>query len=128
MSSIVQKMIEKKLRAAFSPEALDVINESHLHAAHHHADGRSFDGRGETHFRVRIISPAFSGMKRIDRHRAVNHTLKAELNDSIHALVVEAKAPGEQVVTLAMDPIAKTNLPEPDNLACAGRESLKFSS
>lgn len=95
MSSIVQEMIEKKLRAAFCPVWLDVVNESHLHAGHHHGEGVSFDGMGETHFRVKITAPVFSGMKRIDRHRAVNHVLKAELNHVIHALAIEAKAPDE---------------------------------
>jgi len=94
MSSIVQEMIEKKLRVAFNPDALEVINESHLHAGHHN-DGLSFDGNGETHFRVKIVSQIFSGMKRLDRHRAVNHVLEAELNHNIHALAIEARAPGE---------------------------------
>jgi len=95
MSSIVQEMIEKKLRAAFNPGRLEVINESHLHAGHHHQDGTAFDGTGETHFRIRIEAQTFSDMKRLDRHRAINHVLKTELNQKIHALAIEAKAPGE---------------------------------
>jgi BolA protein len=90
--------IEAKLRAAFAPERLDVINESHQHAGHHHTDGGHedvFDGTGETHFRVRIVSAAFAGMGRVDRHRAVNAALSAELAGGVHALAIEPAAPGE---------------------------------
>ncbi len=94
----IQASIETKLREAFSPESLAVVNESHLHAGHHHGgsdhhDG--FDGTGETHFRVRIVSQAFSGQSRLQRHRAVNETLAAELSGGVHALAIEASAPGE---------------------------------
>ncbi|MHC5305975.1 BolA family protein [Bartonella sp. LJL80] len=92
MSSTVAETIEKKLHAAFSPKALEVINESHLHAGHHHDDGRSFDGSGETHFRVKIVAKDFDGMKRVDIHRAINHVLKHELDNGVHALAIEAKA------------------------------------
>jgi len=89
----VQAAIEKKLQDIFKPDRLDVINESHLHAGH--AGG--FDGAGETHFRVRIMSQSFAGKSRIERHRAVNETLKAELASGVHALAVEPAAPGEPV-------------------------------
>ena len=55
----IQATIETKLRRAFAPERLEVINESHLHAGHHHTDHSHeevFDGTGETHFRVRLVS------------------------------------------------------------------------
>jgi BolA protein len=74
--------METKLAEAFSPERLEVVNESHLHAGHHHLeDGHDavFDGSGETHFRVRIVAPAFAGMSRIQRHQAVNAALAGEL-------------------------------------------------
>ena len=80
-----------KLEAAFSPERLDVINESHLHAGHQ----PGFDGEGETHMRIRIVASAFSGMSRVARHRAINEVVKAELDAGLHALAVEAAAPGE---------------------------------
>lgn len=89
----VQSTIETKLAAAFQPERLDVINESHLHA-HHQPD---FDGTGETHFRVRIVSDRFAGMTRVARHRAVNDLLKDELAGGVHALAVEPAAPGEPI-------------------------------
>ncbi|MGE0500811.1 MAG: BolA family protein [Rhizobiaceae bacterium] len=91
--------IETRLKAAFSPERLEVINESHLHAGHHHTDGGHedvFDGTGETHFRVRIVSRKFAAMGRVERHRAVNAALAAELAAGLHALAIEPAAPGEQ--------------------------------
>ncbi len=94
----IQATIEAKLAEAFSPDRLAVINESHLHAGHHHVEHghvAEFDGKGETHFRVRIVAPAFAGMSRVDRHRAVNAALAAEFNAGLHALAVEAAAPGE---------------------------------
>jgi len=94
----IQATIEDKLTRAFSPQRLAVINESHLHAGHHHVeDGHqaNFDGTGETHFRVRIVSPAFAGMSRIERHRAVNDLLAPELKAGLHALAIEPAAPGE---------------------------------
>ena len=95
----MQTQIETKLSKAFSPERLVVINESHLHAGHHHVESghhATFDGTGETHFRVRIVSPAFAGMSRIERHRAVNDLLAAELKAGVHALAIEPAAPGEK--------------------------------
>ena len=97
----IQSTIEDKLRQAFSPERLIVINESHQHAGHHHtASGHHevFDGTGETHFRVRIVADAFSGMNRIERHRAVNALLAEELEaeGGVHALAIEPAAPGEK--------------------------------
>ncbi len=92
--------IEQKLTKALAPERLDVINESHLHAGHHHtSDGHhsEFDGKGESHFRIRIVSAAFSGKSRLERHRAINLLLADELKEAIHALAIEANAPGEEV-------------------------------
>jgi len=94
----IQTAIETKLTERFRPERLIVINESHLHAGHPHQHSghhEAFDGAGETHFRVRIVSPAFAGMSRIERHRAVNEALAAELKTDVHALAVEPAAPGE---------------------------------
>ncbi|CAN7295132.1 BolA family protein [Ensifer adhaerens] len=83
--------IEKKLIEAFHPERLEVINESHQHAGHQ----PGFDGTGESHMRVRIVSSAFAGMSRVARHRAINDLLKPELDAGLHALAVEPAAPGE---------------------------------
>ncbi|TPK45387.1 BolA family transcriptional regulator [Mesorhizobium sp. B2-5-4] len=95
----IQATMEDKLNKAFSPERLVILNESHLHAGHHHMESghhTEFDGAGETHFRVRIVSRSFTGMSRIDRHRAVNQLLADELKSGVHALAIEPAAPGEQ--------------------------------
>ncbi|KAA0971604.1 BolA family transcriptional regulator [Aureimonas fodinaquatilis] len=91
----IKTSIEQKLKAAFTPESLEVLNESHLHAGHHHDSSHPapFDGTGETHFRVRIVASAFSGQNRIARHRAINAALSDELAGGVHALAIEAKAP-----------------------------------
>jgi len=96
----IQQQIEAKLEAAFSPERMAVINESHLHAGHHHVESdhhAEFDGKGETHFRVRIVAAQFAGMSRVERHRAVNSLLAEELKSGVHALAIEPSAPGEAV-------------------------------
>ena len=86
-----QSNIEQKLKAALSPDRLEVINESHLHAGHQ----AHFDGKGESHFRVRITAEAFKGKSRLERHRMVNQVLADELKGALHALAVEVGAPGE---------------------------------
>ncbi len=79
--------ITETLKETFKPEALEVVDESDKHKGH----GGWREG-GETHFRVRIISPAFSGLSRVQIHRAINEALAAELADRVHALAIEAKA------------------------------------
>jgi BolA protein len=83
-------VITKKLTEAFAPESLRVEDESHLHAGHAgHRPG------GETHYRIYIVSEAFRGKSRIDRHRAINAILAEELSGGVHALAIHATAPGE---------------------------------
>ena len=86
----VRQTIAEKLTKAFAPQSLDVVDESHRHEGHAgHRPG------GETHFRVNIVSEAFRGKSRIDRHRMVNETLSGELAAGVHALAIHARAPGE---------------------------------
>ena len=86
----MKSLLEDKLAAAFSPDSLSVVDESHLHAGH--AGARP---GGETHFRVTIVASAFSGKGRVERHRLVNAALAAELAERVHALAIHASAPGE---------------------------------
>jgi BolA protein len=86
----VKDSITNKLREAFTPKALDVVDESHLHEGHAgHQPG------GETHFRIYIVSQAFEGKSRIDRHRMINTLLAAELAARVHALAIKAQTPAE---------------------------------
>jgi len=82
--------IAGKLTTQLAPEQLKVIDESHQH--HGHAGWRE---GGETHFRVEIVSPAFAGKSRLERHRLVNAALAEELAGGVHALAIAARAPGE---------------------------------
>ncbi len=82
--------ITKKLEDALRPQHLSVIDESHQHQGH----GGWREG-GETHFRVNIVSEAFAGKSRLERHRMVNAALAQELAERVHALAIAAKAPGE---------------------------------
>jgi BolA family transcriptional regulator, general stress-responsive regulator len=86
----MKNLITDKLTEAFVPQSLDVIDESHLHAGHAgHRPG------GETHYRVHIVSEAFRGKSRVERHRMINQTLSGELAGTVHALAISARAPGE---------------------------------
>jgi BolA family transcriptional regulator, general stress-responsive regulator len=87
MTGPVAQTIEAKLRAAFRPTRLEVIDESHRHAGHAGADAR-----GESHFRVRIASAAFEGVPLVQRHRMINAALAEELKTRVHALALEAAA------------------------------------
>jgi BolA family transcriptional regulator, general stress-responsive regulator len=83
-------LITEKLRTAFAPQSLRVEDESHRHEGHAgHRPG------GETHFRLYIVSEAFRGKSRIERHRMINATLAGELDGGVHALAIHAQAPGE---------------------------------
>lgn len=86
----VQSDIENCLREAFQPERLVVVNESDRHAGH-----RPPEEGNETHMRVRIVAPAFASMSRIERHRVINEALKPAFDAGLHALAIEAAAPGE---------------------------------
>lgn len=88
----VETSIREKLMVALEPTRLDVVNESHLHAGH-----SSSPGTGESHFRVLVVSPLFSGKSRVDRHRLVNAALADELKGSLHALAINTYAPGENI-------------------------------
>jgi BolA protein len=88
----VESTIREKLVRALSPTRLDIVNESHLHTGH-----RSSPGTGESHFRVLVVSAAFAGKSRLARHRLVNETLAEELRGKVHALAIQALAPGEAV-------------------------------
>ena len=88
----VETTMREKLTRALQPTRLDIVNELHLHAGH-----RSSPGTGESHFSVLVVSPAFPGKSRVDRHRMINEILAAELAGSVHALAIKAYGPDEAV-------------------------------
>lgn len=87
-----ESRIREKLMVALEPTRLDVVNESHQHAGH-----AGSPGTGESHFRVLIVSPAFAGKSRVERHRMVNAALADEMAGRVHALALKTFAPGEAV-------------------------------
>jgi BolA protein len=86
----VEDQIREKLTLAFAPSALEVVNDSHRHAGH-----AGSPGTGSSHFSIKVVSEAFAGKSRVERHRMVNAALAAELAGPVHALAVTALAPGE---------------------------------
>jgi BolA family transcriptional regulator, general stress-responsive regulator len=82
--------IREKLNAAFAPTQLVVEDESAKH--HGHAGARP---EGETHFRVTIVSSAFTGLSRVERQRRIYATLADELRERVHALSLTAQSPEE---------------------------------
>ncbi len=94
----VKDRITAKLTEALAPKHLEVIDDSHRHAGHLGHPGSGHPGTmsaSETHFTVKVVSDAFSGKARLARHRLVNDLLSAELKAGVHALAIEARAPGE---------------------------------
>ena len=83
--------IEARLNAALSPAALEIIDDSDSHRGH-----AGHSGDGESHFTVRLTAAAFAGQSRVARQRAVYMALgDLVAPERIHALIIEAKAPGE---------------------------------
>lgn len=83
----MQEEIRDRLTEAFAPERLEVVNDSHRHAGH-----AGDDGSGESHFRVAIRAPAFAGMTRLARHRAIHAALGPGVMGRIHALALDVEA------------------------------------
>jgi BolA protein len=80
--------IEAQLRSSLAPIALEVQDDSHLHAGH--AGAR--EGR---HFTVRLTTERFNGLSRLARHRLIYDSLQLLIPRGIHALAIEAHAPGD---------------------------------
>lgn len=78
-----------RLNRAFAPERLDVVDDSHHHAGH----AGAADGRG--HFSVLLVSSRFTGLGSLKRHRLVYEAVGDMMTTDIHALSIQAIAPGE---------------------------------
>lgn len=81
---MIADVMHEKLTAAFAPQHLDIIDESHLHEGHSGARPG-----GETHFRVIMTSAVFDGQSRLERQRAVMDVLQEELDGPVHALALK---------------------------------------
>ena len=86
--AVTADQVRAAVQAALAPESLEVVDDSHLHAGH--AGAR--EGR---HFTVRVVSARFNGLSRLARHRLVYHSVDALMAGGIHALAIDARAPGD---------------------------------
>lgn len=86
----LREWITRALEQSFRPIVLTVADESHQHAGH-----AGWREGGETHFRLDIVSEAFQGKSRVERHRMVNAALAPAFERGLHALAIQARAPGE---------------------------------
>jgi BolA protein len=87
---LMKTRIETKLREAFTPSSLIVEDESHFHVNH-----GNYHPNGGSHFRVTLVSTAFTGCSRVERHQKVYACLERELKDGVHALCLKILSPEE---------------------------------
>lgn len=86
----LKEWIVETLTSELSPTDLSVDDESHQHAGH-----AGWREGGETHFRIDVVSEAFAGKSRVERHRIVNGLLSPAFDRGLHALAIHARAPGQ---------------------------------
>ena len=84
MISFLQEL-EKKIRGAFNPEKIQLINKSHLHRKH-----KSFD-IDKLHLKLIIYSMKLKSMKKTEAHKMIFLHLKEEMKNKIHALEIEIR-------------------------------------
>lgn len=80
------EMIRERLENEFSPTALEIIDDSHMHAGHASAGGAG-------HFTVKITAEAFTGKMPLQRHKMVFAAVDDMMQSEIHALSIEANSP-----------------------------------
>jgi len=81
--------IRALLTAALQPTVLELADESALHAGHAGA------ATGAGHFRLKIVSASFEGLRLVMRHRLVYDSVHDMMDTDIHALAITALAPSE---------------------------------
>ncbi|HEU4778229.1 MAG TPA: BolA family protein [Telluria sp.] len=82
--------LRSALTAALQPSVLELVDESALHAGHAGA------ASGGSHFRLKIVSERFEGLRLVMRHRLVYDSVHDMMHTEIHALAITALAPSEQ--------------------------------
>jgi len=80
-----------RLNDGLGPDHLEVIDDSHRHAGH----AGAADGRG--HFTVLIVSQRFAGLSTLERHKLVYQVVGDMMTTDVHALSIQALAPGEPI-------------------------------
>jgi len=79
-----------RLSSALSPTAIDLVDDSEQHRGH-----GGYNPAGESHFSLRIESPAFIGKNRVERQRMIYAAIGDLMRERVHALSIKAAAPGE---------------------------------
>ncbi|WP_310390271.1 BolA family protein [Roseateles sp.] len=80
--------MQARLRAGLEPSVLNLQDDSHQHAGH---AGAKEGG----HYSLTIVSARFKGLGSVARHRLVYHCLAELMQQGIHALAIDARAPDE---------------------------------
>lgn len=80
----------RRLASAISPTHVELIDDSEQHRGH-----GGYNPAGESHFTLRIESPAFAGKSRVERQRMIYGALGDLMESRVHALSIRAIAPGE---------------------------------
>lgn len=88
------EVLSEKLRKAFAPLELEVVDDSEKHRGHAGAGGGG-------HFSVRIVSSLFDGRPLVVRHRMVYEALEAEMKGPVHALALRTLTPQEAAAEAA---------------------------
>jgi BolA protein len=81
----------RRLNSALSPTRIELIDDSEQHRGH-----GGYNPAGESHFTLRVESPAFARKNRIQRQRMIYAALGDLMESRVHALSIRATAPGEQ--------------------------------
>ena len=79
-----------RLNSALAPTSIELIDDSEQHRGH-----GGYNPAGESHFTLRIESPAFAGKSRVERQRMIYSALGDLMHERVHALSIRASAPGE---------------------------------
>ena len=86
-----REQLIQRLKDGLDPQHLMVVDDSHRHAGH----AGAADGRG--HFTVVVVSPQFEGLGTLKRHRLVYEAVGDLMSTDIHAVSIQALAPGEPI-------------------------------
>jgi BolA family transcriptional regulator, general stress-responsive regulator len=87
-ASATTARIEAVLQQRLLPAHLEIRDDSAAHAGHKSAGGKG-------HFRLRIVSTCFAGLKPLQRHRLVNDALSDLFETDLHAVTMETLTPDE---------------------------------
>jgi BolA family transcriptional regulator, general stress-responsive regulator len=79
-----------RLNSALSPTRIELIDESEQHRGH-----GGYNPAGESHFRLSIESALFTGKSRVERQRMIFAALGDLMRERVHALSIQASAPGK---------------------------------